>query len=184
VWPSRWTPGHPDFVNDDVPVFLLTVDGVHCRVQEPQHETKSKDPSYYSHKFKQSGVNYELGISVFDNALVWMNGPFKASRHDITIFRRAGLQLQIPEGHRIIGDRGYAGEPAQISTPNAHDPVELRRFKSRARARHESFNGRLKTFKSLENRFRHGLDKHKIVFEAVCVIVQYQMENGSPLFNT
>ena len=82
VWPTRWTPGHPDFANEDVPVFLLTVDGVHCRVQEPLHPTKSKDPSYYSHKFKTAALDYELGISVFDNALVLMNGPFNGSRHD------------------------------------------------------------------------------------------------------
>ena len=185
VWPTRWIPGHADFPNaENVPVFLLTVDGVHCRVYEPQHPTKSKDPSFYSHKFKQSGLNYELGISVFDNALVWMNGPFKASRHDITIFRRGGLQDLVPEGNRIIGDHDYIGEPNLISTPNSHDPAALRKFKSRARARHESFNGRIKNFKCLDERFRHGLNKHKIVFEAVCVICQYQMENGSPLFNT
>jgi DDE superfamily endonuclease len=184
VWPTRWTPGHPDFANEDVPVFLLTVDGVHCRVQEPLHPTKSKDPSYYSHKFKTAALDYELGISVFDNALVWMNGPFKGSRHDITVFRRAGLKQQIPEGHRIIGDTGYLGESLVISTPNAHDPAALRKFKSRARARHESFNGRLKNFKCLDERFRHGVEQHKVVFEAICVICQYQLETGSPLFST
>jgi hypothetical protein len=185
VWPSNWTPEHANAQNNnDVPVFLVTVDGVHCRVQEPQHPTKSKDQSYYSHKFKQSGLNYELGLSVFDDSLVWMNGPFKASRHDITIFRNAGLQERIPAGHRIIGDRGYIGEPAVISTTNPHDPAELRKFKSRARARHESFNGRIKKFKSLDERFRHGVAKHKVVFEAICVICQYQMETGSPLFST
>lgn len=184
MWPTRWTPGHPDFANEDVPVFLLTVDGVHCRVQEPQHPTKSKHTAYYSHKFKTSALDYELGISVFDNALVWMNGPFKGGRHDITIFRRAGLMAQIPEGHRVIGDAGYAGEPVVISTPNAHDPVSLRKFKSRARARHESFNARLKNFKCLDERFRHGVEQHKIAFEAICVICQYQLETGSPLFST
>ena len=128
VWPSCWTPGHPNFGNEDVPVFLMTVDGVHCRMQEPRHETKSKDTTFYSHKFKTSGLDYELGISVFNSALVWMNGPFKASRHDITVFRKAGLQLQIPEGHRIIGDNSFDGEPLLISTPNPYDAVELRRF--------------------------------------------------------
>jgi hypothetical protein len=58
------------------------------------------------------------------------------------------------------------------------------KFKSRARARHESFNGRLKFFDILQNTFRHGEARHKIAFEAVCVIVQYQMDNGSPLFDT
>ena len=54
----------------------------------------------------------------------------KASRHDVTVFRRAGLQGVIPDGHRIIGDPGYSAEPLVISMPNAHDPVILRRFKS------------------------------------------------------
>ena len=42
--------------------------------------------------------------------------------------------------------------------------------------------GRLKTFKSISGKFRNGLGKHKD-FEAVCVIAQYQMENGSPLYD-
>ncbi len=88
VWPSRWTPaGHADFSkNDDIPVFVITVDGVHCRVHEPKHPTKSKDKRYYSHKFKQSALNYELGVFVFDDALVSLNGSSKASQHDISIF--------------------------------------------------------------------------------------------------
>jgi len=84
---------------------------------------------------------------------------------------------------KVIGDNGYRGERGVVSTPNAHDPEELRKFKSRARARHESFNGRIKNFRCLDVRFRHGIAKHKMVFEAVCVIVQYQLENGSPLFD-
>jgi hypothetical protein len=30
--------------------------------------------------------------------------------------------------------------------------------------------------------FRHGFDKHGFALEAVVVIVQYQMGNGSPIF--
>ena len=115
---------------------------------------------------------------------MWMNGPFKASRHDITIFRRAGLKDMIPPGHRVIADNGYKGEAIVVSKPNSNDPGELKKFKRRARARHESFNGRIKNFQCLAERFRHGVNKHVIAFEAVCVIVQYQLENGSPLFDT
>ena len=45
-----------------------------------------------------------------------------------------------------------------------------------------TFNGRLKIFASLANTFRHGAAKHKFVFEAIVTIVQYQMDNGSPIF--
>jgi hypothetical protein len=154
---------------------------VHCRVDEPKNPTISKNPKYYSHKFKQAALDYEIGLSVYENRLVWMNGPFPAGQHDITIFRK-DLNDMIPAGKKVIGDKGYRGENC-VSTPSSHDPAELRKFKSRARARHESFNARIKNFLILERRFRHGIAKHQTVFEAICVICQYQLENGSPLFD-
>jgi hypothetical protein len=47
----------------------------------------SKNPAWYSHKFKQAAVEYEIRISIFTQQVVWISGPHKASRHDITIFR-------------------------------------------------------------------------------------------------
>jgi hypothetical protein len=102
-------------------------------VDEPKHPTLSKNPRFYSHKFKQAGVDYELGISVHHNSLVWMNGPFPAGDHDINVFRsKQGLKAKIPTGKKVIGDKGYIGEKAIISTPNSHDPAELQKFKSHA----------------------------------------------------
>lgn len=155
---------------------------MHCRVNEPIHPVLGKNPKFYSHKFKQAGLLYELACSIYENKLVWMRGPFNASRHDITQFR-SELLAKIPVGKKGVGDNGYRGEPNALSTPNSQDPPELRKFKSRARARQESFNARIKVFQCLDQRFRHGIKKHKICFEAVCVIVQYQLENGSPLFD-
>jgi hypothetical protein len=62
---------------------------------------------FYPHNFHQSELDYELGIAAYENRLVWTNGPFKASRHDITIFRLAGLTVKIPPGHRAIADNDY-----------------------------------------------------------------------------
>jgi hypothetical protein len=182
VWPESWNDGHPLLHDDDTPIFIVSVDGVHCRVNEPIHPTLSKNPKYYSHKHKQAALTYELAISVYENKLVHLKGPKPAATHDITVYRKK-LKGKIPAGKRAICDNGYHGEPNTISTPSSRDPQELRRFKSWARARHESFNGRIKNFKCLAERFRHGKHKHQICFEAVCVIVQYQFENGSPLFD-
>jgi hypothetical protein len=66
--------------------------------------------------------------------------------------------------------------------PDNMDSKELNNFKSRARLRHETFNGRLKFFNSLTHTFKHGFDNHRFVIEAVVVTVQYQMDNGSPIF--
>lgn len=185
VWPEHWGAVNNVHVADiTVPNFLYSVDGIHCRTNEVMHPTLAKDKQLYSHKFNQAGFAYELAISLSDNSLVWMNGPFVASKHDVSIFRDdGGLKEKTPKGKKGIADQGYRGEKEILCTPNSRDTPALREYKTRARARHETFNGRLKNFASLDNQFRHGMAKHKICFEAICVIVQYQLENGAPLFD-
>jgi hypothetical protein len=83
---------------EDNEVFIISVDGVHCQVQEVRRAPGSK---WYSPKHHSAGVSYELGIAIQQNQLVWINGPFPAIRHDITIFQSAnepanGLKAKIP----------------------------------------------------------------------------------------
>jgi hypothetical protein len=103
---------------------------MHCRTNEPTHATLAKDTKSFSHKFHQAGVTYELALSIYDDKLVHMKGPCKASQHDITIFRDE-LMKKTPNGKKGIGDNGYKGEKGIISTPNSRDPKELRKFKVR-----------------------------------------------------
>lgn len=184
-WPDSWC--NPDSDNDAQTVFILTVDGVHCPIEEPTHKDFSSNKKFYSHKFHTAGLDYELGISIFNQQCVWVAGPYPAGTPDITIFR-AGLKNKIEDArtsgvdHRAIGDRGYRGEREYLSTPNSFDSKDLRYFKSRALSRHETFNGRLKNFDCLQERFRHSIKKHKICFFAGVVIVQLGLEHGCPLF--
>ena len=67
--------------------------------------------------------------------------------------------------------------------PNEIDNQKLHNFKSCAWLQHEAFNGKLKKFSIMEQTFKHKFEKHKVAFEAVVVIVQFQMENGQPLFS-
>jgi DDE superfamily endonuclease len=161
----------------------MTVDGTHCQIEEPRDKTLSLNTSYFSHKLNKSALNYELGVSIFKNQLVWVNGPFPAGMHDIRVYREHGLKEKIPLGKKIIGDNGYQGESNTVDAPNVYDCDHVKEFKRRARLRHESFNSRIKNFKCLSNRFKHSIKLHQAAFEAVCVIVQYQIENGNPLFD-
>jgi hypothetical protein len=136
-----------------------------------------KNPRFYSPKFNQAGVDYELGIPCSDE---W---PISSWRPWHQCFLQQRPQSQAPTGKKVIGDNGYHGEDAIISTPNAHDPANIWKFKSGAWSRNESFNARLKVFWCLDVGFRHGIEKYRFAFEAVCVICQYQLENGSPLFD-
>ena len=111
-------------------------------------------------------------------------GPFGGVKKK-NMLEDSGLLEKLKKGKRAICDRGYIKDANKdkLSWPNLHDTPAVNNFKSRARLRHESFNGRLKFFSILKDTFRQSLAKHQFAFEAVVVIVQYQMDNGSPIFS-
>lgn len=91
-------------------------------------------------------------------------------------------------GMKGFADAAFASVPSKLTVSRSAHSDEMKEFISRAKARVESFNGRMKRFRVLSTRFRHGkgtkqkMELHKACAEAVCVIVHYGMENGSPLF--
>jgi hypothetical protein len=89
---------------------------------------------------------------------------------------------KIEGGQRFVGDSGYRGEPKKVSITRPGDSVEMKRFKARVKSRHETFNGRIKSFLVLAMPFRHDISQHQQCFESVCIAVQYDIENGHPLF--
>ena len=50
-------------------------------------------------------------------------------------------------------------------------------------ARHETLNGRLKSFSCLQHRFRHDLHLHRLHFNAVVNLTQMMIEHGEPLYS-
>jgi hypothetical protein len=101
VWKERW-------YDPDSERFNITVDGVHCRIQEPMHETWSKNPKYYSHKNNTSGFNYEIAISVVEGHCCWINGPFPAGRNDMSIYNEPeGLKEKNEDVPGQAGDRRF-----------------------------------------------------------------------------
>mmetsp|Transcript_2173 Transcript_2173/g.4885 ORF Transcript_2173/g.4885 Transcript_2173/m.4885 type:complete len:352 (-) Transcript_2173:49-1104(-) len=174
-------------IKDDV--FIVSVDGVHCRIQEARRDPGSK---WYSHKSHGAALAYELGISVRSDRLVWINGPFPASRHDLSIFRYGAgtkdnpgrnLKSMIPAGKRAIADSAYAGEDNNtVSVTREGDSAEVKELKARAKSRHETFNSRIKSFAILSTEFRHPRSVHQAVMESVCTLVQYDIESGHGLF--
>lgn len=134
---------------------------------------------WYSHKFNGPGVAYEVAVSLETSKIVWINGPFKAGESDLSIFRKPnGLKEKLPPGMLVVADNGYQGE-RQISAPNFLDDEMTKNFKKRARARHETVNGKLKAFSVLNACFRHSLNKHQSSFEAVCIVVQYKLDSDT-----
>lgn len=110
----------PDFAEEEE--WVMTVDGTHCWIQEPEHPTWSRDQSYYSHKYNKAGIGYELGIHLWQSRLIWMNGPHKAGKNDGSIFEHQGLLAKLRSiDKKAIGDLGYRGFQDTISVPNPYD---------------------------------------------------------------
>jgi hypothetical protein len=184
---------------DSKRTYLGTVDCVHCETNEFRTDPNSK---WYSHKHNGAGVSYEVVVDLCEDKILWTAGPKPASTHDITFFRGGtqvsknrhkneatwdanALYFQIPEGKKLIGDSGYKGELSKISTTADAHSAEVKEFFARAKSRQETINTRLKSFNVLSCRFRHGkgvenkLRLHQTCFEAVCVLVQYDLaEHG------
>lgn len=177
VWPE----------GQNLPYFLLSVDGVHCKCFERPTPSLNKDKKYYSHKSNSPALSYEVALSIYQSNIIHINGPFRAGTRDLTIFRNQ-LQHKIPPGSKAIADNGYHADDLRecIAFQNSHAPKAVRKLMQRARARHETLYTRMKTFKVLAERFRcKHADRdvrHKTCFEAVAVVQQFQMENGFPLF--
>lgn len=186
-WPRR------GFWRDD-DIWVLSVDGTHLLTLEPGDSDIPKDPSYFSFKHHAAGFNYEIGVCLFESKCIWFRGPKEAGTYnDAKMFVDCGLRDELERaGKKGIGDDGYRGFPNQISTANALDSEAVRDFKVRSRQRHEAYNGKIKQFGVLSERFRcknnpndklTAREKLQMCFEAVVVLVQYKMEMGEPLFD-
>lgn len=182
VWPEE------DYNNPNGPIYIISVDGTDFKVWEKKHPTMTIDKGQYSHKFNHGALKYEIAIDVYRCKVVWISGPHRAGMHDKTVFVEKGLRNKIPPGKKVITDRVYGSKKdapvdhAKLALPNPSDNKTLNNFKARVRARHETFNGRLKFFRSLSDTYHHSAANHVHVFEAICVTVQYQMDNGGEIF--
>lgn len=180
VWPddNEW-----DTIN------IVSVDGTHARTNEPRDPDMKRNKIWYSHKDDHPGLGYEIALDLWRNRIVHSKTSGEpASVGDLVLFRQE-LMGKIPAGKRVIADRGYicAEHRDVLSTPNHLDSDQVKEFKRRARARHETINARMKAFKCLDVRFRHRLHKHQWCFDAVLVLTQYAIEDtgphGEPLFD-
>ena len=97
------------------------------------------------------------------------------------------MNHRFPIGKESIEDTGYECIPEKVTITWHGQSNELKQFLVRSKNRQESMHTRLKSFNCLCRRFRHRkstqnkMDLHTMCVEAVCVIVQYDTENGSPI---
>jgi DDE superfamily endonuclease len=156
---------------------LVSVDGTDFEIQEPSPFS----PKWFSHKFKGAGVRYEVAICIQTGEPVWINGPFPCgSWNDLRIARSALVDALDP-GEYYLADGGYRDGNQWSVTPSGRHRFDDKQ-KSVVRARHETYNKRLKDWGALREVYRHKLDTHSQVFRAIANIVQIAISNGATLF--
>ena len=176
---------HNRFRYDNGSLAKLTVDGSDFRT----YLHGNNAALWFSHKYKGPGIRYEIAIAIQTGDICHTGGPFPAGQWpDIKIFRSCLKQKLVRENRfcreKVEADKGYAGEPFWICLPDELGGGEARQksAKGRARTRHETVNRRFKQWKSLGGTFRHGIERHGKVFNAIAVITQIDIRTGNPPF--
>ena len=108
---------------------------------------------------------------------------YRCGTNDITVAREAFVSF-LNDNEMAVADSGYAGEARHIKTPQRWHYLTGDQFRMAVVicVRDETVNDRLKGIKVLANTFRHSLVKHSSCFQAVAMIAQLNINNGSPLF--
>lgn len=86
--------------------------------------------------------------------------------------------LAVDVVEKTFADKRYA-DATYFIVPNGENKCEH----DRIMVRHEAVNKRFKRFEALKQSFRHDLEKHTMVFNAVANLIQLMLENDEPLVN-
>lgn len=152
---------------------LATIDGTDFKIYEPT----PFDRKWYSHKTNGPGLRYEIGIGIQTGWIVWVNGPYPCGAWPDLRIARDGIIMEVEHGEMLLADGGYADGNNYFVTPTGHNNDQSRMM-SIARARHETINCLFKQFGILKQTFRHRLDKHDNIFQAIANITQLGIELG------
>ena len=155
-------------LEDGKSVMYVSVDGTDVRLQEPTPFNRL----WYSHKFRAADLRYEMGVSLVSGETVWLYGPFPDGLHNDQSILNRNLVGRLDENEKVLGDRGYRS-PRIVHSLGASNEKERR--EKLLRAYHEQINGKIKSFSSISQRWRHELHKHSTCMFAVVNIVQLQL---------
>lgn len=136
---------------------------------------------YYSTKSKLHSLKYELAISITTQKIIWVNGPYKGSTHDLTIARDK-LTHQLGKKEKALADKAYIGDWHFITPykPAVGEQQETFNYNHAAiRQSIERLNRRIKQFHCFVHPWRlkgpSRLTLHKYAFYFVSYITQLEL---------
>jgi len=186
-WPQgveRQTVGTPDQSN--CPDDSAIVDATEQRVERSSVDETQK--RFYSGKRKAHTVKTQIVVNE-RGRIRHVSDSVPGSTHDLTLLRQSGLKTELPEGIPLIGDCGYQGmqkdfpnhsvalpyrpNPGQKLTPEEKDHNHII---SCIRVVVEHTIAEMKHFQALVAKFRHSIERHKQVVDAIVGIVNRHID--------
>jgi hypothetical protein len=136
-------------------------------------------PELWSGKHRTTGLNIQVACTL-TGQLVWVSDAVPGSTHDTKALRDSGL-LDIPDGPRHIGDKGYIG--TGMITPVRKPPCgdlheshkEFNTQVNSIRATVERVIAHLKTWRILHTDYRRPLTTFRETITAVISLQFYRM---------
>jgi hypothetical protein len=161
----------------------MSVDGTDFRI--PQKGQAKKGNPFGSHKYAgKSAPRYGLGVDIRGGNLVWIQGPYPASKWPDIKILNAILANFLERYECVEADDSYHEHPNKVKCPlNDIDPAEKLGMQARVRVRHKTINSCLKIWGILSQVFWHNIRCHGEVFWACAILTQLTIEQGEPLFS-
>ena len=156
---------------------MLSVDGTNYKVPE-------QGLLFFSHKFGESGVRYEITLCLLTGDCVWVYRPFEYGPwSDINIFNHS-LKHHLSPFERVEADDGYVGgAPLHIKCLTSFtNPEETLFMQQRIRNRKETINKRLKQWGILKQVYQYDIGEHSYVLRAILVLIQTAINNSKNFF--
>lgn len=182
-WPRRGArrPASLEEIMSQCPDLLAIVDATEQRIERPQDQATQK--AHYSGKKKAHTRKTQIVVNE-QGYIRHVSDSVPGAKHDRKLLQETDVYDQLPSHVPMMGDNGYQGAQKDrsdilVELPNkgsrwhaltAEEKAYNRVF-SQIRIIVEHALARLKVFRILSDRYRHGLETYHATFVAVAGLV-------------
>jgi hypothetical protein len=109
-----------------------------------------------------------------ENKIIWISGPYAGSVHDLVMARGHLVPYLNEKKLFLLADKGYIGENCFITpvrNPKPIADIDQNILIGSVRQSIERMNKRLKVFNCLKNIWRGSFERHGLVFDVICNIM-------------
>jgi len=158
----------------------LLIDATEQEIQKPKDKQKRKDN--YSGKQKRHTLKTQIASSK-SGLVLHKTDALPGKIHDVTVLRGTGVIPEIPDGFRVIVDKGYDGAQNDFPDTDFYQPYKARRNKpldfiqkclNQIQTKHripvEHVLGHLQKFKILAAVYRGGRGNHSAYDDTFSII--------------